>query len=234
MLSLRSITLKFDGFSALDNIDLELGRGERLALVGPSGSGKTSLLRIIAGLEKPAEGQVVMTGKTCSSPRFFLPPGSRGVGFVFQRPALWPHLSLSSNIAYGLDRPRSTEGRRRLGFLIGRLELEGLEKRRPHQLSGGEAQRASIARALAPAPAILLLDEVFAGLDEGLREVVIQLLKEEAEHHQTTIIMAAHNLAEARKICPRVAELREGRLGFPGSWDDFMSALHDENLDIEA
>ena len=234
MLSLRSITLKFDGFPALDNINLELERGERLALVGPSGSGKTSLLRIIAGLEKPAEGQVAMTGKTWSSPSFFLPPGSREVGFVFQRPALWPHLSLSSNIAYGLDQPRSTEGRRRLGFLIRRLELEGLEKRRPHQLSGGEAQRASIARALAPAPAILLLDEVFAGLDGRLRGVVIQLLKEEAKQHQTTIIMAAHNLAEARKICPRVAELREGSLGFSGSWDDFILALHDENRDIEA
>jgi ABC-type sulfate/molybdate transport systems ATPase subunit len=221
MLSLRSITLVYDGLPALERIDLELDNGEHLALVGPSGSGKTSLLRIIAGLETPREGQLDIQGTTCSSPDILISPGSRGVGFVFQRPALWPHLSLSSNIGFGLDEPRSTEGRRRLEFLIRRLGLEGLEKRKPHQLSGGEARRVSLGRALALEPGILLLDEVFAGLDAQLRAVIVQVLKDEAEEHQTTIIMVTHHLSEARKICPRVAEIRAGRLVFDGSWDDF-------------
>lgn len=222
MLTLSSITLKFDSVRALDGISLEIQSGRHTVVTGPSGSGKTSLLRVIAGLEKPQRGEVVISGRLCSSTGTMIAPGRRRIGFVFQRPALWPQLSLYSNVAYGLRRPGSAEGRARIRSLLEKLDLKGLEKRKPHELSGGEAQRASIARALAPAPAMLLLDEPFAGLDDRLRDRVIGLLTEEAERAGSTIIMATHNLADARRVCPSVVEIRQGRVAYSGEWDQLL------------
>ena len=218
MIEMLSVSLSFDGSPALDGAGLAVEKGERLALTGPSGAGKTSLLRVIAGLEKPNSGRVTIGGKACSSDGLFVAPGRRGIGFVFQEPALWPHLSLYSNIAYGLDHPRSPEGKRRTVTLLKKLGLAGLEGRKPHQLSGGEAQRTAIARALAPEPEILLLDEPFTALDGPLKQRVIDLLKEETEKNSTTMIVAVHDEEAAKKLCDTVAKMSLGRVVFQGSW----------------
>jgi len=219
MIELLSVYLRFSDSQALDGADLLVEKGECLALTGPSGAGKTSLLRVIAGLETPDSGGVIIAGKSCSSRDSFVPPGRRGIGFVFQQPALWPHLSLYSNVAYGLDHPRSAEGKRRTRTLLDKLGLVGLEGRKPHQLSGGEAQRASIARALAPEPEILLLDEPFTALDGPLKQRVIDLLKEEAEKNSTTMIVAVHDEEAGKKFCKTVAKMSLGRVVFQGSWN---------------
>lgn len=211
MIELKSVSLNYEKTAALSAVSLKVGR-ERAALIGASGSGKTSLLRVIAGFEKPDEGEVVIGGRTCSSKRFFVPPCDRGVGFVFQEPSLWPHLSLYSNVAYGLDHPRSTAGRKRVELLLEKLDLTELKRRKPHELSGGEARRASIARAVAPAPKILLLDEPFAGLDEKLKSTVIELLEEEGEANISTMVVVAHDERAAGRLCSNMVRMEAGRI----------------------
>jgi iron(III) transport system ATP-binding protein len=200
----------FDGVVALDDLDLELRRGETLALLGPSGCGKTTLLRVIAGLERPDAGVVVIGGDTVEAPGRFVPPERRRIGMVFQDVALFPHLSVAENIAYGLA---SADGRAaRVSELLELVGLPDAGTRRPHELSGGMQQRVALARALAPRPDVVLLDEPFANLDLGLRTQLRGELGRVLRVAGASALFVTHDQAEALTLADRVAVMRRGAI----------------------
>ena len=208
---------------ALDDLHLELRQGEILALLGPSGCGKTTTLRLIAGLERPDEGRVSVGGVTMADARtgVFVPPERRNVGMVFQDFALFPHLTAAQNVAFGLSRLHDREARTaqvmRMLALVG---LGGLGGRLPHELSGGQQQRIALARALAPGPAVLLLDEPFSNLDARMRAVVREEVRDILVATGTTALFVTHDQQEALFMGDRVAVLNGGRLEQVGSAEE--------------
>jgi iron(III) transport system ATP-binding protein len=198
--------------AAVDGISLGVQRGEILALVGPSGSGKTTLLRLIAGFEQPDAGSITIAGDLVADARVCVPPEARGVGIVFQDYALFPHLTVEANVAFGLHALDAERRRTRVAELLALVGLPTLARRYPHELSGGQQQLVAVARALAPAPAVLLLDEPFSNLDADLRghmrEHVHRILKSTG----TTAVFVTHGQDEAFAIADRVGVLHHGRL----------------------
>lgn len=192
----------------VDGVDLVLCRGELLTLVGPSGCGKSTLLRMIAGLEPADTGRVLLAGDDVSQ----LAPERRRVGFVFQESALFGHLRIAQNIAFGLRHLDRAARRTRVDEMLELVKLSGLGRRYPHQLSGGEQQRVSLARALAPRPAVVLLDEPFASLDEVLREELGHQVAQILRSTDTASILVTHDRHEALTLGDRVAVMRAGRL----------------------
>ncbi len=208
MLAWRGVRVRYPGFEL--RLELEVARGETLALLGPSGSGKSSALRVAAGLERPAAGRVFIGGRDVTG----LPPERRGVGFVFQDYALFPHLTVAGNVAFGLEergwpRPRVRE---RVAALLERMGLERHAGKKPEQLSGGERQRVALARALAPEPEVLLLDEPLGALDLRLRERLLLELRRVLRGERVSAVFVTHDQTEAFVTADRVAVLREGRL----------------------
>ncbi|HEY1741369.1 MAG TPA: ATP-binding cassette domain-containing protein, partial [Acidimicrobiia bacterium] len=163
----RQINKSFGETRVLDDLDLDVPDGAVVTLLGESGSGKTTLLRLIAGFERPDTGTVAIDGELVDAPQRFVPPERRRVGFVAQEGNLFPHLTVARNIAFGLSRAEKSS--RRVDEMLQLVGLEGLGKRYPHELSGGQQQRIALARALAPRPRLVLLDEPFSSLDAGLR-----------------------------------------------------------------
>ena len=212
MIATSRVTRRFGSVAAIEDVSLCVERGGAFALVGPSGSGKTTLLRLVAGLEQPDAGEIRLDGEQVSSPTQLVPPGRRGIGMVFQRPALWPHMSVADNIGFPLSGRPHQEVRERVRELAESLDLAPLLGRRPQELSGGEAQRAAIARALAARPRRLLLDEPFAGLDRARRDRAAALIRAERAGSGATLILAVHAEDDARSLCNVVARLHEGRL----------------------
>ncbi len=199
----------------LDSVDLEVAPEEHVLLVGPSGSGKTSLLRAIAGLVTPSAGEIQLFGQTASSGRtLVLPPEGRGVGFLFQGAALWPHLSVAGTIDFVLK--RRTKGgtragrRRRIAELLEVVDLAGYEKQRAPTLSGGEAQRLALARALAADPKILLLDEPLGPLDAPRRQALLDQLADLGRRFGLTTVHVTHDPGEASRIATRTIPIQEG------------------------
>ena len=198
------------GAPALDGLSLDVAAGELCVALGPSGSGKTTFLRLVAGFERPDAGALDLFGERVAGGGAFVPPERRGVGMVFQDFALFPHLSVAGNAAYGLPRSPGREARVREA-----LELTGLARlgdRPVHALSGGEQQRAALARALAPGPRLLLLDEPFSNLDASLRGRVREELLEIVRRAGATTILVTHDQEEALSIADRIAFLWEGRM----------------------
>ncbi|MEY3758481.1 MAG: Fe(3+) ions import ATP-binding protein FbpC [Cyanobacteriota bacterium] len=190
-------------------LDLAMAPGELLGLLGPSGSGKTTLLRLIAGFERPNRGRIVIHGRDVAGPRHWLPAERRGVGMVFQDYALFPHLNAWKNACFGLKRGQGSD---RVRWLLELLGLAGMEGRYPHQLSGGQRQRLALVRALAPEPAVLLLDEPFSNLDVEVRLRLRRELPDLLKRCNTSGILVTHDPEEALAICDRVAVLEGGRL----------------------
>lgn len=219
MITVQDISKSFGGIAALLAVSFHVMPGEALALVGPSGGGKTTILRLIAGLEEPDRGTIAIGGRLVSRKGLVHPPHERGIGMVFQKPALWPHMTLAQNIAFPLASKPQSAGAERVREILRFTHLEGLEHRYPHQVSGGEAQRASLARALAPRPAILFLDEPMAGLDWDLVSSMIELLNEVRRATGVTIIYVSHDLDEARAVTDRVIVLASGRVKHDGPWN---------------
>lgn len=216
---------RFDDDLALDRFDLEVATGHIVTLLGPSGSGKTTALRLIAGFDRPNSGSIDVGGVTVSSDDTFVAPESRKVGMVFQDYALFPHLTVSGNIGYGVDR----ETRR--GRVPEMLELVGLGQlgdRMPHELSGGEQQRVALARALAPKPNVILLDEPFSNLDAALRSKVRTEIAEILRTAGTTAVFVTHDQEEALSTSDSVAVMREGRVIQAASPDDLYRKPVDE------
>jgi ABC-type sulfate/molybdate transport systems ATPase subunit len=220
MISVAGLSKSFGEVRALAGVSFGIAAGERVAVIGPSGSGKTTLLRLIAGLEIPDAGKVVIDGREASTAGYATPPYGRGLGMVFQRPALWSHMTVEANIAFGLKEPRSAGGRARIADLLRALQLEGTEKRRPHELSGGQAQRVAVARALAPRPPILLLDEPFGSLDDELADAVLGMVADLVADESTTLVYVSHDRSRAGQLCDRALLLNRGSLVSDGSWDD--------------
>jgi ABC-type Fe3+/spermidine/putrescine transport system ATPase subunit len=214
-LELDGLSKSFGEHQVLDRVSLEVAAGEVLVLLGPSGSGKTTLLRLLAGFESPDEGELRVGGREISG----LPPSRRNFGMVFQHYALFPHLSVGENVAFGLE-SRGTTGDdkvARVAEVLAMVDLEGFERRRVHELSGGQQQRVALARALAPDPELLLLDEPLSNLDPSLRERTRGQLREALDRVAMTGVWVTHEQEEAFAVGDRVALLNGGRLEQLGS-----------------
>lgn len=207
----NSLTKTFGDTEAVKDATFELSSGDILALVGPSGCGKTTLLRLIAGFEYPDKGNIRVGGELMAGKNEFKPPEKREVGMVFQNHALFPHLTVFENIAYGL----SLEGKQREERVAKMLLLIGLEEygsKMPHELSGGEQQRVALARALAPDPEILLLDEPFSNLDADLRTRIRTEVRDILKRTDSTVIFVTHDQDEALFIGDRVGVMNQGKI----------------------
>lgn len=200
---------------AVDGVTLRIREGEVVALIGESGSGKTTLLRLAAGLEFPDAGRVIIAGETVADaedPRSEVPPERRRLGLVFQDGALFPHLNAAKNVAYGLKGESRQEKADRVAECLELVDLRGKENRFPHELSGGERQRLALARALAPQPRLLLLDEPFSHLDPALRRKLREEIRSILGRLGQTALMVTHDPEDALAISSRVAILNEGRI----------------------
>lgn len=206
----ENLTKSFNGFTAVNNVSFIVAKGEFVTLLGPSGSGKSTVLRCIAGLETPTSGRIEVKGEDVTE----VPVQERKVGFVFQHFALFRHLSVIDNIAFGL-RVRGVKADERLNKarkLLGLVGLEGLDKRMPSQLSGGQRQRVALARALAPEPELLLLDEPFGALDTRLRKELRGWLKELHHRVQLTTLLVTHDQDEAFEVSDRILVVNKGKI----------------------
>lgn len=214
-LSLRSMTKRFGRLTAVEDVTLDIPDGSFVCLLGPSGCGKTTLLRLLAGLEMPTEGQVIVSGEDQTA----VPPEKRDFGMVFQSLALFPHLSVADNVAYPLTiRGRSkAEARKRVTELLDLVQLSGLGDRRIHQLSGGQRQRVAIARGLAIDPKVFLLDEPLSALDANLREHMQVELRQLQQRLGVTTIVVTHDQKEALTMADMVIVMNEGRVQQIGS-----------------
>jgi putrescine transport system ATP-binding protein len=210
LLSIKGVSKRFGAVTALDDVSLEVAKGEFFALLGPSGCGKTTLMRLVAGLETPDAGRIEIAGADMSG----APPHRRPVNLMFQSYALFPHLSVFENIAFGLRRQGKDKAaiHARVAELLDMVKLAGVEKRRTDQLSGGQKQRVALARALAPGPRLLLLDEPLAALDRQLREETQFQLKEIQRRLKTSFIVVTHDQDEALAMADRIAVMRAGRI----------------------
>jgi len=215
-IAMRDLAVEVRGHGRiLGPLSLEVAPGEHALVVGPSGAGKTTLLRVIAGLETPSAGELALFGRRASSAgRVELAPERRGVGMLFQEGALWPHMSARRTLGFVLAR-RGTPRRdraRRIGELLEQVDLAGYEKRKPGTLSGGEAQRLALARALAAEARILLLDEPLGPLDPARRSELLARLGELQRRHELTILHVTHDPEEAASVATRTLTLEGGLL----------------------
>lgn len=219
ILQLDNVTCQFarSAIPAVDRVSLDLAEGELLALLGPSGCGKTTLLRLVAGLETPQHGGIRLAGQLVSGQGHWLPPERRDVGIVFQDYALFPHLTVAENIAFGLQ--SQSQRAKPAGIIADRVSetialvgLTGLERRYPHQLSGGQQQRVALARALAPQPALILLDEPLSNLDVQVRLHLRREVRDILKATGTSAIFVTHDQEEALAIADQVAVMRRGQI----------------------
>ncbi|MBB4105248.1 ABC transporter ATP-binding protein [Allorhizobium borbori] len=219
-LALENIGRRFGDTAALSGVSLALDAGEVVCLVGRSGCGKSSLLRLIAGVDQPDEGRILLNGAEVAGPGRFVEPEERNVGFMFQDYALFPHLTVEANIGFGLKALPRADARARVAEVIERVGIGALAGRFPHTLSGGEQQRVALARALAPRPVVLLMDEPFSNLDRGLREALRVETLAHLRALGTTAIMVTHDPEEALSAGDRVALMRKGRIVQAGTGYD--------------
>ncbi len=211
--------------AAVHDVSLGLQRGQIGVLIGPSGCGKTSLLRAVAGLERPAQGRVRLDGRMLAdlSNGTHLPPEARGIGMVFQDYALFPHLSVAQNILFGLHGQPRARQQERLAQMLDLVGLAAAAGRYPHQLSGGQQQRIALARALAPQPRLLLLDEPFSSLDVDLRERLAQEVRAILKQTVTTALLVTHDQLEAFAVGDVIGVMNHGSLA---QWDDAYTLYH--------
>lgn len=212
LLTIDNIRAGYNGHSVIDNFSLEILEGELTCLLGPSGCGKTTVLRAIAGFEPLLGGEIRLNGKTISTTRHTLPPDRRGLGMVFQDYALFPHLTVADNISFGLHRRTRREQQRIADDMLELAGLEGLGERYPHELSGGQQQRVAVARALAPEPQLLLLDEPFSNLDVELRERLALDVRDILKERGIAAVFVTHDQHEAFVMGERVAVMQQGNV----------------------
>lgn len=209
-LSVQGVRKAFRGRPVLGGLDLDVRAGSLTTIVGPSGCGKTTLLRLIAGFERADAGSIRVDETIVSGPGVHQPPEKRGIGIVTQDGALFPHLDVAANVGFGL--PRSERKSSRVDELLSLVGLSGLERRFPHELSGGEQQRVALARALAPVPHVLLLDEPFSSLDPALRASLRAEVRAVLRTADMTAVLVTHDQVEALSIADQVGVMRDGRL----------------------
>lgn len=213
MLSIKDVRVCYDGHEVLDDFSLDLDQGEIFALLGQSGSGKSSLLRFVAGLENTQRGEVVLDGRQLSSQgQHLLAPEHREIGMVFQNYALFPHMNVEQNIAFGVNQLSKAEKAQKVSTLLQLIDLPGIENKYPHQLSGGEQQRVALARALAPSPKLLLLDEPFSNLDTLHREQLTHQVRRILKAANISAIFVTHDQSEANTLADRVGTINNKHL----------------------
>ena len=229
MIELKNLSLTSDSSEILHTISLEVKASERLVILGSSGSGKTSLLRLIAGFEKPSFGEIIIDNKKVSiKDNILIPPEERNLNMVFQDLALWPHLNVEEHLSFGLEAQgiAKSEREEKISSILKRVKLNVALTKRPEALSGGEKQRLAIARALITQPKIVLMDEPLSSLNESLnkeiREEIIHLQKELA----FTLLYVTHNKDEAFDIATKILVIDQGKLSFLGNLNEAKGFLH--------
>ena len=216
MICCHGVSKRFGSVRAVDDAQLCVEKGEFVALLGPSGCGKTTLLRLVAGFEEPDAGEIEVAGKRVAGGTW-VPPERRRIGMVFQDYALFPHLTVAENVAFGL--PRS-ERRTRVPAVLALVDLCGLGGRYPHELSGGQQQRVALARALAPAPRVVLLDEPWSNVDPHLRETLRAEVAEIIKPLGVTVLLVTHDREEAFSLADRIALMRDGKVVQEGTAEE--------------
>src|SRR2546422_4128576 len=220
---LKGLSQRYGGGGAVDGLSLEVKPGELLALLGPSGCGKTTTLRLVAGFLAPEAGEIWVGDRCLSSPASVVPPERRRMAMIFQSYALWPHMPVAQNVAYGLRfKPGLSRGDReaRVREMLRVVQLAGYEGRYPGELSGGQQQRVAVARALVVEPEILLLDEPLSNLDANLREEMRFEIRRLHETFGNTTLYVTHDQGDASGISDRIAVLKAGRVAQAGAGDD--------------
>lgn len=209
MLQFDDIRHAYNGKTSVYDVSFQVKAGEVVSLLGPSGCGKTTLLRLAAGLEQPISGKILLNEQIISSKRYLLPPEQRGIGYMFQDYALFPHLKIIENVVFGLPYRGSAATKRGLEVLE-EVGIEPLSNMYPHELSGGQQQRVALARALAPEPTVILLDEPYAGLDSRLRERIRDQMLHVLKASNAAALMVTHDAEEAMFMSDRIVVLRDG------------------------
>lgn len=222
-LEVNNVSIAYDEMPVVNGVSFQLAAGDIGCLLGPSGCGKTSLLRAIAGFEPITTGTIRLGGEPVSSSEAMMPPEERRVGMVFQDFALFPHLSVEKNVAFGLRGWSSAERKKRVSNLLDLVGLPGEGRRYPHQLSGGQQQRVALIRAMAPRPNILLMDEPFSGMDADLREQLAREVREILKRDSATAILVTHDQMEAFAMADVIGVLGEGELR---QWDTGYNLYH--------
>jgi iron(III) transport system ATP-binding protein len=214
IIQLEQITKHYttQAYAAVDNLSLTVGDGELLVLLGPSGCGKTTTLRMIAGFERPETGVIQIGDEVVAGERAWVPPERRGVGIVFQDYALFPHLTVAQNVAFGMLRLGRRERTERVAAALATVNLSDYAERYPHELSGGQQQRVALARAMAPQPRLLLLDEPFSNLDPELRIALRYEVRTIVRRSGITTVLVTHDQSEAFTLADRIAVMHKGRL----------------------
>ncbi|MCG7535282.1 ABC transporter ATP-binding protein [Pseudoalteromonas sp. OOF1S-7] len=216
-LEIQSLNYHYDGHPVIQQLDLTVAENEIVCLLGASGCGKTTTLKAIAGLLHPQQGEIRINGKSVSSERHFVAPQHRNIGMMFQDYALFPHLTVAQNIAFGLTKLSKSEKQNRVAHMLGLVHLEGYAERFPHELSGGQQQRVAIARALAYHPNLLLLDEPFSNIDAQVRFQLIKDIRDIIKDQQVSAIFVSHSKDEAFAFADRLAIMHQGQIAQLGT-----------------
>jgi sulfate/thiosulfate transport system ATP-binding protein len=221
-IEVKNVNKHFGPFHAIKDVSFSIEKGNLVGLIGPSGGGKTSLLRMLSGLENPDSGEIYLGGKLATH----LPVQKRGIGFVFQNYALFKHLSVFENVAYGLRVLKKPKGyiNERVAYLLNLMGLAGSELKFPHELSGGQRQRVAFARALAPEPQLLLLDEPFAAIDAKIRKELRLWLRNLIDQFKITTLFVTHDQDEAIEVADEIIIVQQGQIEQQGSpWDIYTN-----------
>ncbi|MFD1019140.1 ABC transporter ATP-binding protein [Thalassobacillus hwangdonensis] len=215
----------------VDKFCLDIDQGEIISILGESGSGKSTVLRLLSGLETPSSGSIMINGKVMTDDRTFVLPEKRGIGMVFQDYALFPHMTVADNISFGLKGYARAKKKQRVDEVLELVNMQKFKKRYPHELSGGQQQRIALARALAPEPSLLLLDEPFSNLDADLQIKIREELKQIIKKTGTTSIFVTHDREDSRAIADRIITMRDGAAH---DWDSICTVRGEfEPLSVE-
>lgn len=226
LLELRNVSQSYGDLHVVHNLSLQLAKGEIGCLLGPSGCGKTTVLRLIAGFERLSAGEILLSGAAVATPDFSLPTEKRRIGMVFQDYALFPHLTVFENVAFGLHQMEKSQRSSRVMELLEVVGLTEAAKKYPHELSGGQQQRVAVARALAPRPDLLLLDEPFSNLDSDLREYLTQEIRDVLKSQNATAILVTHDQHEAFAMADEIGVMHQGMIQ---QWDTAYNLYHKPN-----
>jgi len=226
LLKVENISAGYGRQRVVESLSFHVNRGEIVSLLGPSGCGKTTALRAIAGFEPISEGQILIAQRLISAPGVTVPPEQRSIGMVFQDYALFPHLTIADNIAFGLRKKPVVDRKVQVDHLLDATGLDGLGGRYPHEISGGQQQRVALARALAPRPTILLMDEPFSNLDVELRERLSVEVRDLLKSEGISGILVTHDQHEAFAVSDKVGVMRDGKIL---QWDTPYNLYHEPN-----